>query len=78
MCARENGMRAVYVWKKYHVCVGFAYESGNFAKIVHLLWKWRYCNKIIGCKYKRTSCNEDICRCRMRANVLANTSYSEH
>lgn len=47
------------------VC-GLLSESGNFAKIMHLLWKLRYRNKIIGCKYKRTSCNKDICR--MRAN----------
>lgn len=52
-----------------------AYENGNFAKIMHLLWKLRYRNKIIGCKYKRISCNENICR--MRANVWRTLSHSK-
>lgn len=42
---------------------------------MHLLWKLRYRNKIIGCKYKRISCNEDICR--MRANVWRTLLHSK-
>lgn len=67
----------VYAYASTHprhecVCVRATrslFESSNFAKIMHLLWKLRYRNKIIGCKYKWTACNEDICR--MRANALA-------